>query len=281
MADPELRRTLLEFEIALDEAAADEVRDEDWGRAFLSPSLPQVWDASYLVLERAGMAMAEVEALAGEVLGEAGFGHRTVVVADAADGERLAAEAEAVAGWEAERTRYLVWRAEPAAGAEAEGTVRTKGSYPGKSANGPATVREVSPAAVEPLRRRLQGELTSGGEGDPTVMIEQLQEFNRRLGEAGRVRWFVAPADDPGSACCLLRDGKGIGQVEDVATLEAARGRGLATAVVDAARAASQQAGNATTFITADAADWPQFLYEKLGFVPVGDFHTLRRRPGT
>jgi GNAT superfamily N-acetyltransferase len=314
MVDPAMRRALLEFEIALDAAAADETRVEDWGRAFLSPSLPQVWDASYVALENVGVAMASVEALADEVLGGAGFAHRTVVVVDEADGERLAAEAEAVAGWSAERTRYMVWRGAPSEGAstspdpegavrreslypgksangpagggETGGAVRTTASYPGKSANGPVGVREEPLAAVAPLRRQLVAELTPDGEDDPAVTVEQLLEYGRRLGEAGAVRWFVAPDEGSGaadssaaSACCLLSDGAGIGQVEDVATLEAARGRGLATAVVDAARAASQAAGDATTFISADAADWPQFFYEKLGFVPVGDLHTLRRRP--
>jgi GNAT superfamily N-acetyltransferase len=299
MTDRDLRRALLEFEIALDAAAADEVRAEDWGRAFLSPSLPQVWDASYLVLERAGMGIAAVEALADEALGGAGFAHRTVVVVDEADGERLAAEAEAVAGWSAERTRCMVWRGEPAEGAVrgkapyagitangpdgrpgAGDSVRTKEPYPGKSANGPVGAREVAPAAVAPLRRALMAELTPAGEDDPAATVDQLLEYGRRLGEAGDVRWFVAPGDGDGAAaCCLLSDGAGIGQVEDVATLEAARGQGLASAVVDAARAASQEAGHTTTFITADAADWPQFLYEKLGFVPVGDLHVLRRRP--
>jgi GNAT superfamily N-acetyltransferase len=291
MADPEMRRALLEFEIALDAAAADEVRVEGWGRAFLSPSLPLVWDASYLVLERSGMAMAEVEALAEEVLGKAGFAHRTVVVVDEAEGERLAGEAEAVAGWSAERNRYMVWRGEPgegaSAGATSPGAVRSKASYPGKSANGPAGVRQVSAGAVEPLRRQLNAELTPDGEDDPAATVEQLLEYGRRQGEAGAVRWFVAPAEGsdaatagPAAACCLFNDGEGIGQVEDVATLEAARGRGLATAVAGAARAASQAAGDTTTFITADAADWPQFFYEKLGFVPIGDLHILRRRPG-
>ncbi len=261
MADRELRRALLEFEIALDAAAADEVLGEDWGRAFLTPSLPLIWDASYLALGRAGMAMASIEALADEVLGAAGFAHRTVVVVDEADGERLAAEAEAVAGWEAERTRSMAWR-----------------GGRGK-ADAVSQVREESITTVEPLRRRLLAELTPEG-GDHDATVEQLLEYGRRLGEAGAARWFVAPVEGDGAAaCCLLGDGQGIGQVEDVATLEAARGHGLATAIVDAARAASQQAGDTTTFLTADAADWPQFFYERLGFVPVGDLHVLRRRP--
>jgi GNAT superfamily N-acetyltransferase len=140
--------------------------------------------------------------------------------------------------------------------------------------------REVSPQEVAPLRRALNTELTPDGEADLAATVEQLLEYGRRQGEAGAVRWFVAPAEGRGSsACCLFGGGEGIGQVEDVATLEAARGAGLASAVVDAARRASREAGDTTTFITADAADWPQFFYGRLGFVPVGDLHTLRRRP--
>lgn len=289
MADPELRRTLLEFEIALAAGVADEVRTEDWGRTFLSPSLPLVWDASYIALERAGIGMADVETLADQVLGAAGFAHRTVVVVDEADGRRLAEEAETVADWEAERTRYMVWSGgEPSAPPNPTG-VRTDPPISRKTANASEVVgalaapraQEVSLATAAPLRRALQAELTPAGEDDPAATAEQLLERERRLGEAGGNRWFVAPDDGTGaSACCLFRDGHGTGQVENVATLESARGRGLANAVVRAAGEASRRSGDTTTFITADAADWPQFFYEKLGFIPVGDLHTLRRRPG-
>ena len=331
MSDAALRRGLIEFEIALDAVAADETREEDWGRAFLSPSLPLVWDASYIALERTGLAMAEVEALADRVLGGPGFAHRTVVVVDEADGRRLAEEAEAVAGWEAERTRYLVWHptepAEPArvrrnqlhrgksanstAGADPDpgggrvgggiegagigagvgagagvragigsGVRARSGVRAGIGSGAGAGVREVTLARAEALRRRLMLESMPAGEHDPEATAAQLLKLDQRLGEAGGDRWFVAPADGPGaSACRLLRDGRGTGQVEDVATLESDRGQGLATAVVGAALAASVEAGDTTTFITADAADWPQFLYEELGFAPIGDLHVLRRGP--
>ena len=298
MSDSQLRRALLEFEIGLDATAADEVRREVWGRALLSPSLPLIWDASYLALERTGLAMASVEALANRVLGGAGFAHRTVIVIDEADGRRLAEEAEAVAGWVAERTRLMAWRGEESPKPPDQAGVRTYPPISRQTANagdvegGEAApgVREASGATAPSLRRRLMLESMAAAEPDPEATAEQLLELDRRLGEAGGDRWFVAPHDadedrgapddDPGAATCrLLRDGRGIGQVEDVATLESARRQGLATAVVVAALAASRAAGDTTTFITADAADWPQFLYEKLGFVPVGTIHVLRRPP--
>jgi len=82
------------------------------------------------------------------------------------------------------------------------------------------------------------------------------------------------------SACRLLRDGNGIGQVEEVGTLTRARERGYAKATVLAAIAAAQAAGDETIFLTAEAADWPQLFYARLGFETVGEITVLRRRPG-
>lgn len=100
--------------------------------------------------------------------------------------------------------------------------------------------------------------------------------MDRRFAAAAGDRWFLAPSRDPASACCLLA-GDGIGQVESVATLPAARGRGLAQAAILAAVAASQEAGHRATFLGADADDWPRLMYEKLGFETCGTMHVLRR----
>jgi len=67
--------------------------------------------------------------------------------------------------------------------------------------------------------------------------------------------------------------------VEDVGTRGEARERGYAKAIVLAAVAAAQADRNAPIFLTADAADWPQLMYAKLGFETVGDLIVLRRRP--
>ncbi len=266
------RDELLAFALALDERVCDEVRVEPWGRAFLTPSTPLIWDANWVAIERPGTAPEEVVAIADRVLGGAGLAHRTVCITDEAEGRRLGGQLEADParwpGWEVERARFMVWR-----GAAIEASARPAPA----SARG---AREVRLAEIEDLRRALIAEeAVPSGVAEPEATVAQLLELDRRYGEAAGDRWFVAPAaGEPLAACRLLRRG-GIGQVEDVGTRFHARERGHAKAVVRAAIAASRAAGDATTFLTADAADWPQLLYSRLGFESVGDLTVLRRRP--
>lgn len=257
--DATIRRRLLDFEIGLSRRTCDEVREEDWGVALLTPSLPQVWDASWLAIERAGLAVEELVALGDRVLGGAGFEHRTLLLCDTADGPRLRPEFEALPGWEVERVLYMTWR---------EDTGREPA----------ATVGEVPFAAAMPLRRELVRESMPPGVERLKETAEQLLERNRRAGAVAGDRWFLSPAGEPASACCLLA-GEGVAQVEDVGTLERARERGLAQAVVLAALAEARALAPELIFIAADAADWPQLMYAKLGFEMVGEVHILRRQP--
>ncbi len=73
--------------------------------------------------------------------------------------------------------------------------------------------------------------------------------------------------------------GEGIGQVEDVGTLPAARERGLGRAVTLAAAEASAAEGNELTYLGALADDWPRLMYAKLGFEEVGESFIFRRHP--
>jgi GNAT superfamily N-acetyltransferase len=267
------RDKLLAFELALDEKVCDEVHRESWGRLFLTPSAPLIWDASWVGIEEVGMSVDQVVAIADEALGGEGFGHRTICLLDEADGRRLGEAVETEASrrprWEVERTRYMVWRGAPEAGPPGAG-----GSAEAAGA------REVRLAEIEKLRRTLiTAEAVPNGVIEPQATTDQLFDIDGRYGLAGGDRWFVSPAEgEPLSCCRLLRDGR-IGQVEDVGTCEHARKRGYAKAVVTAAVAASQAAGDALIFLTADAADWPQLMYAKLGFETVGDLTVLRRRP--
>ena len=99
------------------------------------------------------------------------------------------------------------------------------------------------------------------------------------LGTAGGDRWFMARADGEPAACCRLLAGEGIGQVEDVGTLPAARERGLGRAVTLAAAEASAAEGNELTYLGALADDWPRLMYERLGFDEVGKSFIFRRTP--
>ncbi|HVY97200.1 MAG TPA: hypothetical protein VHA54_09610 [Solirubrobacterales bacterium] len=258
------RDKLLAFELALDEAVCDEVHREPWGRFFLTRSTPLIWDASWVGIEQVGLSVAQVVAIADDALGTEGFGHRTICLLDEADGRRLGDEVEADAArwprWEVERTRYMLWRG---------GEIAPDLSAP--------TVREARLAEIADLRKAIIAELMPpDGGGSPAV--DQLFELDRRYGKPGGDRWFVAPADHPQSACRLLR-ADGIAQVEEVGTLTSAREHGYAKAIVTAAVAAAQTAGDPTIFLTAEADDWPQLFYARLGFEIVGDLTVLRRRP--
>jgi GNAT superfamily N-acetyltransferase len=257
--DAATARRLLEFELALDTRVTERIVDEEWGRAFLCPELELVYDASFIVVEQAGMKMAELAELADRVLGGAGLDHRTVLVRDDAEAARLAGEVGAAPGWEVERTDYMVWE-------------RDGGRRPAVAA------REVPLEEVATLRARLIEENLAAGSREPARTAEQLVELERRCGAVAGDRWFVAPGEDPQAACCLLTDGV-IGQVEDVGTLERARGRGLAQAIVLAALAASLRENHELTFLSAEADDWPRHMYAKLGFRKVGGIQVLRRFP--
>lgn len=251
-----MRDQLLEFELALDRHANEEIVEYGWGTAFLSPALPLAWDANWALIERPGMSAEEVLAAADESL--AAYGHRAVAIRDEAEGERLAPEIEAIPGWEVERNLYMLLL-------EA-----------GAAASGDAV--ETALSGCEDLRRELiRGEFPADAE-DLEKTVDQLLEMGRRTGEAGGDHWFVAPPAEPAAACCLLSAGE-IGQVEDVGTLASARGQGLAQAVIQAAIAASRELGHRHTFIVADADDWPRLLYEKLGFESCGVLHVFRRPP--
>jgi GNAT superfamily N-acetyltransferase len=258
------RDTLLAFELGLDAQVCDEVRTEAWGRLFLTPSLPLIWDANWVAIERAGLGLAEIVAIADEALGGAGFAHRAVAILDAAEGRRLAEELEAEPagwpGWEVERNRYMAWR--------------------GGAVEAPDDVRETPLGEIEDLRRTLIRESMPPGVDELEATVEQLLEQERRYGAAAGDRWFAAPAEGEALAACCLFRADGIAQVEEVATREDARGRGHAKAIVGAALAAAQAAGDGRVFLVADAADWPQLLYAKLGFEAVGDLTVLRRAPG-
>jgi GNAT superfamily N-acetyltransferase len=92
-------------------------------------------------------------------------------------------------------------------------------------------------------------------------------------------RYFLAEHDGAPGAACELLGGDGVGQVESVYTAAAHRGHGLASAVVRAAIAASRERGDDLVMILADAADWPQRLYERLGFETVDLYYGFTRKP--
>ncbi|MBM3666606.1 MAG: GNAT family N-acetyltransferase [Actinobacteria bacterium] len=258
--NPALLRRLrdLSFEAELDDAAR--LVGLDGATAVLSPSLPLLWDASFLLVEREGMDAARVEALAAEAFSGSGLPHLAVTFRAEGEGARLAGDL-AARGWEPDVGLYMVQRSPSLLEARVEVAERPLGE-----------IRE----AV----REVMAECFAPGYGEPVEAVgDQLLAAATPGSQDGGRRWFTAELHGRPAACCRLSDQGGIGEIEYVGTLGAARGHGLARSVVLAAAEASRDRGDELTFLQADRDDWPATgLYERLGFETVGTDHAFVRR---
>jgi ribosomal protein S18 acetylase RimI-like enzyme len=108
--------------------------------------------------------------------------------------------------------------------------------------------------------------------------VRQLAEMDDRYTRVVGARDFVSPPDDPACACRLYTH-DGLGQVDEVGTLEARRRRGHARAAVAAAADAATAGGCEQVFMVTDAADWPQKLYRRLGFDEIGATYEFLKLP--
>jgi ribosomal protein S18 acetylase RimI-like enzyme len=256
LTDTELLQRCRDFELGREAAAAQRVEQVGAGvTAVLSPDIPLVWDANYLLVEEAGLPAAEISVLADEVIGGLGMKHRNVRTRDPELADRLEPEFQEL-GWDVDRTVNMVLRRDP-------------------DRRGSVEVDEVPRQTIEELRLALMKE-------HPWTTPEaapQLLELDRRVAEICRDRSFAARGDGVVASACRLYQHEGVGQIEHVETLPDFRDRGLARAVVLAAAQVSRDDGDEMTFITADATDWPQQLYERLGFDAVGISLAFRRRP--
>jgi ribosomal protein S18 acetylase RimI-like enzyme len=133
---------------------------------------------------------------------------------------------------------------------------------------------EVAAEDLEPVwRQGIRSTISSDEE------VGQLVEAQHDRRRAVDVRYFAALVDGQPAAYCELFAADGVGQVESVMCLEQHRGRGLGKAVTARATAESQAAGHELTFLVADAADWPQQLYRKLGYRDAGTIWDFVLRP--
>lgn len=228
---------------------------------------PELHDVHYLnaVLLDAGtleLDGVQVAALAERSLGD--LGHRHVVLDDAAAGERAAEQLESE-GWERGRIVLMVFTGDLAA-------VR-----PDPRAR-PISGDEMDGLLIAAVRDQAPDVQAGGGVGGRLVAAQ------RRLRATTCARCLGAgdPAAELGSMGTLLLDpdvdGRRVAMLTEVGTRLAHRERGLARAVVQAAVAEAARWGADRIVVGADADDWPQLLYARLGFAPVGRQVTLTRR---
>lgn len=246
------------FGDALRNRVAERVVPFRFGRALFHDGLPLVWDLNLLrVDDAAGATAAALAEDAERLQQEAGHEHRHVAVPDERTGEALAEGFDAL-GWRSERFLLMAWRGAGARTADTSG------------------VEEADAAAVRALREEIvRGEPWAESE-DVVRMVVDASELVAR---EARVRHFVVRVDgDVAAAADLYSDGR-TAQVEDVATLERHRGRGLASAVVVRAVQEAFASGHDFLFLVADADDWPKELYERLGFAPLGRTWSFLKTP--
>jgi ribosomal protein S18 acetylase RimI-like enzyme len=240
----------------LDERTAERLELTPFGPVVVHTRLSRVHDLNFLRAEEPGDASAEeLAAEAERVQGAAGIGHRRVNIRGEEQRERLEPQFVRL-DWEPQRFVLMVQRRRPDQPTEHE-------------------VREVDEPTLRPLWAEA---IRSEPHGQDETLVQQILEHRRDVGRAIPTRLFAAEVDGKLVAHTELYSEDGVGQVENVYTLADYRGRGLARSLVLRALAESHAAGNDLTFLVADADDWPQRLYERLGFESVGRYARFLKR---
>lgn len=218
----------------------------EWGTFLSDPSLPLVWDLNFARVETDNVpAPAQIVEAVQKLPWPPAARHRKITVDDAALGARLAPGFKELQ-WQVDRLLFMVLAGDPPPV--------------------PATpVVELSSAERADALVRFLPQV-----GTKADTLEQIIASRRVVEEATNVRRFGAYADGELASLCELYLEGGAAQVEDVATAERFRKRGLATAIVLNAVHAARTAGAGFVFLIADADDWPKEMYAKLGFEEIG-----------
>ena len=243
------------FQRATLELVTERVEPIDQGWVVRDPSLPLVWSANHVRIARA-VTFAEALALA-----EAAARRPPVPAADdraRADRRASSSGRSREAKWEVDREVLMELVGEPDREADL------------------GIVIEADEEPVMGLMRRWIGEdetieLTPDG-------LDQVVEFTRREARRRNARLLGVRGEHGTLAgdhdAVLGRDGRaGRGR------LHGAGGAGprVRPGARDARRPAGARAGHEFVFIVADADDWPQRLYRKVGFEPIGLSWALHR----
>jgi ribosomal protein S18 acetylase RimI-like enzyme len=238
-------------------------RVEPWrfGSVVTTDGFPGRYDSNFLRVERSvgTTTPSELAAEAERWLGA--FEHRELVVEDEREGSRLAAGFRDL-GYLVARHVVMVQR-EPDEPDPAH----------------PAAV-EIDAATLRPAVVATNLAIAGMRQTD----AEMLADFRAFSAARAGTRFFAVELDGVLASYCELHTHEGVAQVEDVNTLEAWRNRGAGRAVVRAAVAAARADAADLVWLAADADDWPQHLYAKLGFEPIGSswlFTKLPPDPGT
>jgi ribosomal protein S18 acetylase RimI-like enzyme len=232
-------------------------RETPLGPLVLTPELPRRWDSNYLLVER-DADTATILREAEDAFAAAGLRHRKLQVEDEALGERL--RAELPPEWLRQRLLVMALRRAP----EREPDV--------------SAVCEVDEQRLRPARAAELARYPWSREPD---VQRQLLDAKVLIADRVDTRFFAVLEDEVPVSWADLYLADGVAQIEDVATAESHRNRGLASAVVTAAIRKATGDGAELVFLLADEDDWPKELYRRLGFDEIGRNYDFVRPAST
>ena len=238
--------TARRFEQAVQDAVARERVELAWGVALRSPDLPGVYDANFARVESRfdEPATEEVVAELDRVRGDLWFDR--LFVDDDETAERMRPGLEEV-GFDAAPLVVMAYR--------------------GRALERVVNAREVPQGEAHATRVAINTEELPPEAAEYAPHISRLQE---RIAEEIPTRVFASPAEGEIGALCSLYTVAGVSQIEEVSTLRARRGEGLARAAVRAALHAAFDMAPQLVFVVADEGDWVKDWYRREGFEPIG-----------
>src|SRR3954468_7809068 len=251
----ELDRTWA-FECALQDRVARATREFAYGTALFNDELRRVYDTNFVRFEHGfeELTGALVEKIAEELQGS--LRHRKVMISDERAGARVADELKD-RGWRHFTLVTMAYR-----GPRDRSALQPQ----------PRASEQVDPRAVRGAREQALDD----GKRDAEAR-RQIVAFTELMATAAPTRLIAGfTGGEIGAFCALFQEG-GIGQIDEVTTIERFRRRGLGTAVVEGALRASLADGDDLTFLVADEGDWPKDWYARLGFEPIGRRYELLR----
>ncbi len=136
--------------------------------------------------------------------------------------------------------------------------------------DGPAAARYQDPSIT--VRRADESDVSTlariGGEDDPSAQHGWLgRKVRNQIGHPA-IRYYLALLDGEPAGCAYVFQGPAAGLVEDVATLSALRGRGVATALI----AVMQAEASTPLLLEVDAPNAVR-IYARAGFRDCGTNH--------
>ena len=228
-----------------------------YGTAFFNDEFPRKYDANMALADR---PMGDVSA--GEVIGTldelyGSIRHREIEISDDAAADRHA-DAFAHEGYVIDRLTVMAHRREPDRVPDLEHAVATN----------PAEARQL---LLEITRREPWGQ----EDGVAEHLVGHGESLLRAVG--GTI--FTQRIEGRLAGSCELYLHGDVAQVESVSTLDEFRGQGVARNVVLRAVHDATEAGATLVFLFADADDWPQHLYRRMGFDEIGRSRVYMRVP--